>query len=159
MDEPKSKRRNPEKKSKKKADKKKKHKKSSAKNKHGSSGNNGDREALPLQDPTPVSTSATAAAAAVTFEAGAASPLKKEQQPPGSHPFLVDDSDHCETLLQAYNDLEVVLDGLLWTDDYNNTSNGKIELRPRWSERDHGPNRESTIPIAATGASNPSWHR
>jgi len=132
--------------------------KSLAKSKNGSS-NNVDREALLLLDPTPVSTSTTAAAAAVTFEAGAASPLKKEQQPPGSHPFLVDDSDHCETLLQAYNDLEVVLDGLLWTDDYNNTSNGKIELRPRWSERDHGPNRESTIPIAATGASNPSWHR
>ena len=141
MDEQKSKRNDPEKKSKKKADKKK-HKKSAAKSKHScSNSNNGDREALLLQnDPTPTST----AAAAETSEAGKASPLKKEQQqrrqqqqqaPPGSHPFPVDDSDHCETPLQAYNDLEVVLDCLLWTDDDGNknssTSTGTSSSRKR----------------------------
>jgi hypothetical protein len=31
------------------------------------------------------------------------------------HPFIVDDSDHCETPLNAYQDLEVVLDRLLLT--------------------------------------------
>lgn len=31
----------------------------------------------------------------------------------GSHPFEVDDSDHCETPLQAYQDLQVILDRLL----------------------------------------------
>jgi len=32
---------------------------------------------------------------------------------PGSHPFEVDDSDHCETPFKAYQDLTVVLDRLL----------------------------------------------
>eukprot|EP00531_Pseudo-nitzschia_arenysensis_P005805 CAMPEP_0116122756 /NCGR_PEP_ID=MMETSP0329-20121206/4382_1 /TAXON_ID=697910 /ORGANISM="Pseudo-nitzschia arenysensis, Strain B593" /LENGTH=90 /DNA_ID=CAMNT_0003616621 /DNA_START=45 /DNA_END=313 /DNA_ORIENTATION=- len=30
---------------------------------------------------------------------------KKPQLQPGSHPFEVDDSDHCETPLRAYQDL------------------------------------------------------
>ncbi|VEU42935.1 unnamed protein product [Pseudo-nitzschia multistriata] len=67
------------------------------------------------------------AATPVPLEASAQKPAP-ELQPPGSHPFPVDDSDHCETPLQAYKDLEAVLDRLLWIDD---GSNQRKKKRPR----------------------------
>lgn len=54
---------------------------------------------------------------------------------PGSHPFEVDDSDHCETPLRAYQDLVVVLDQLLV--DKNKTN--KNPKRPRSSLRIYDP--------------------
>jgi hypothetical protein len=67
------------------------------------------------------------------------------QHEPGSHPFEVDDSDHCETPFKAYQDLTVILDRLLDDDestDGNNTSknrNSNRNRKPRSSLRIYDP--------------------
>lgn len=43
--------------------------------------------------------------------------------PPGSHPFEVDDSDHCETPLRAYQDIAFLLDQLLHSADNKKVNN------------------------------------
>ena len=58
-----------------------------------------------------------------------------QQIPPGSHPFEVDDSDHCETPLRAYQDIAFLLDQLLLP-----TKNSKINRkRSRSSLRIYDP--------------------
>lgn len=61
-----------------------------------------------------------------------AAPKDPPPLPAGSHPFEVDDSDHCETPLRAYQDLAIVLDQLL--SDGNNAN-----LKPRSSLRIYDP--------------------
>lgn len=56
-------------------------------------------------------------------------PPHRQQISPGSHPFQVDDSDHCETPFQAYKDLEAVLDRLLWIDIKAKKKRPRSELK------------------------------
>ena len=58
---------------------------------------------------------------------------------PGSHPFEVDDADHCETPLKAYQDLTVVLDRLLLHKDHARPHQNKNGTPPRKSLRIYDP--------------------
>jgi hypothetical protein len=61
---------------------------------------------------------------------------------PGSHPFEVDDSDHCETPLKAYQDLIVLLDRLLDGNADESTADGnnnRFNRKPRSSLRIYDP--------------------
>ena len=67
---------------------------------------------------------------------------KTPRHEPGSHPFEVDDSDHCETPLKAYQDLTVLLDRLLDNDDEKSTTDGnsnRSNRKPRSSLRIYDP--------------------
>ena len=72
--------------------------------------------------------------------------IPQQQQPPGSHPFEVDDSDHCETPLRAYQDICVILDQLLLPiGDTNNATKtapvttNRNNRKPRSSLRIYDP--------------------
>jgi len=83
-------------------------------------------------------------------------PMKQQQQPlsttttisqPGSHPFEVDDSDHCETPLKAYQDLTVILDRLLLREIDEPPPDGSLQSSHTTTHTTTNPNLRSSLRI------------
>eukprot|EP00038_Savillea_parva_P015162 m.219035 g.219035 ORF g.219035 m.219035 type:complete len:318 (+) comp30316_c0_seq1:183-1136(+) len=67
---------------------------------------------VPPCDKPPLASGALPRAATTAITATATSPHKAGPQLPTSYPFAADPGDHCETPLQAYQDIDLVLETL-----------------------------------------------